>query len=1138
MDNELIFDVSQQAGFRLNTLQLYNWGVLENNKLFTFNFENKSTLLTGRNGSGKTTIVDAIITLMVPKRYRLYNQSSSDNSKDKDRNEESYVLGAYGTASDDSSLSGKTKFLRDKNCISIINGLFCNEITGQEISLLQVRYFSSSELITYYGVTEQKLLVEKIQDILRNEKTKLDREKKWRFVLKNKCGTEFWDSESFSKYASRFKNIFGLHEDDENKALKLFAQIVGMKELGNLNEFIRKKMIESVDVESEFQKLQTNYETLIQCEKEIEKTKCQLELLKPVVETGKNIEKTEQQKQKLNIAKDTIPCWYAQNAIAILQKEINAKTAEKEKLELENDDLKTEIENLSTEIGLLLNDNGIQLVNEMKRQIDSLEQRKITIQNNKDVYENNIRILNFVLPQTESDFSKVFDKANDSLCKLDNEKQQIRKDEVDITIKQREQSSQKEELEKELNSLGHRNSNIPLKNIEVRKFITDGIGLSETDIPFAGELIQVKQDEKEWNYAIERLLHNLGLTLLVAERSYKKVTEFVKANNLNARVVYLRTDLQLDVEMPKPANNTVLGKIDIKQNHEQSKWLLQHIYEKWNYLCSDDFLTISNNEKVLSSSGLIKSGIKHEKDDSLKNRRNFTNVLGWNNLEKRQVLSRQIEEAEQCISKINEEIGKITEKITELDNKKESIKKILSFTSFSEIDVKSIVIQIQRLIDEKDRLIKENNIEDKERSLEDKQKQQKKKNELKESNIKKIGGLETEINVAISNRNRNDSIWQEQVKLFGEESLRKQIQDFINDYSVTPVLFINDLETQRKNFFEQINKDFTTETNKCNSLIGHLKDYMRDVKSPKEEIKKKFGDWTIQFADLIEERSYLADWISHYEKLQKEELPKHQKKFKEYLHHNLNENIIGFKVFIESGNQGITSSIKTLNANLKEIAYGNNPRTYLQLGILDHNDTRIKEFQQKLKNAIPNAAGYSSEEDEEKAFRKVKDFIDFVQNASDRNRDLFLDLRNWHDFTANERKYDDDSEVNYYSDSNSLSGGEKAKLTYTILASAIAYQFGINDSRKKSLRFVIVDEVFSKSDSVNAMYAMQLFKQLDLQVMIVTPLDKLNIAEEYVSSVHQVQRKDNSSPSLVISLTMERFRKERAESENLVNDHS
>ena len=239
--------------------------------------------------------------------------------------------------------------------------------------------------------------------------------------------------------------------------------------------------------------------------------------------------------------------------------------------------------------------------------------------------------------------------------------------------------------------------------------------------------------------------------------------------------------------------------------------------------------------------------------------------------------------------------------------------------------------------------------------------------------------------------------------------------------------------------------------------------------------------------------------------------------------------VLRFKNFIDNGNQEIKKAIATLNDNLKKIPYGDNPKTFLQLKIADSRDQKIVEFNRMLKNAIPNAAGYESDDEEEKAFRRIKDFIDFVRE-NERNRKFILDLRNWHSFAATELKYEDETETHYYSDSNSLSGGEKAKLTYTILASAIAYQFGINESTSRSLRFVIVDEVFSKSDSINAQYAMQLFKQLDLQVMIVTPLDKLNIAEEYISSVHQVQKTGDASR--VLSLTMERFRERRAELES------
>lgn len=1132
MDNQLIFDTSEQAGFRLNTLQLCNWGVLQNDKIFTFDFDNKSTLLTGRNGSGKTTIVDAIITLMVPKRYRLYNQSSSGNTKDKERDEESYVLGAYGTSSDESSHAGKTKYLRDKNCISIINGIFNNEITKQKVTLMQVRYFSGNELVTYECITESALPIENVLEILQKENAKLDRDKKWRQILKNKCGTEFWDSDGFSKYTARFKNLFGLKEDNENKSLKLFAQIVGMKELGNLNEFIRQKMIEGVDVDSEFEKLHSNFITLIQCENEIAKTKCQLELLKPVVDTGKKIEESEKKKERLNKDQNTVPAWYAKTAVEILTKEIGERNREKEDIEIQNNDIKSTIETLSNDIEVLSNNSAIQIVREKERQINEKQKEMDRIQKERNTYEEKIKILGLDSPYSENDFQKNHDEAWRQNEEIPKKSSQLRNEQINITIKERELSGQKEEIETELQSLGTRNSNIPLKNIAIREQIVNGTGLSENSIPFVGELIQVKEEERNWNYAIERLLHNLALTLLVTEQNYQKVTKYIKDNDLKGKVVYLRVGMQMTANLPQISNDTVLGKISIKKGHPLSSWIERHIFDKWNYTCSDDFATIFNDDKVITPSGLIKNGLKHEKDDSEKMKQNFHNVLGWNNLEKRKALSSQLEQIIQNINALDKETEKINEEFDILEKKKDSVNIILNYASFSEIDIDSIAIEIQKIIDEKNLLTKENNVVDIERQITEKSEERRKLSAKASSLDKQIGGLETLIEGKETLLAANQSDWNNLLKIDSEDMLNQRISTFKEDYRIPEIFLIEKVKTEQNRVNGQIRNSLTQETNTCNSLIGHLKDHMRDVRSPKEEFKKKYGDWTMQFSDLLEGREYLADWNNCYNRLLKDELPKYQEKFKNYLHQNLNNDIICFKNFIDDGNQTIKRAIKILNENLKQIPYGDIPKTYLYLKISDTKDQKNVEFNRMLKNAIPNAAGYDSEEAEEKAFRRIKQFIDFVKE-NDRNRKYILDLRNWHSFAASELKYEDDSEYNYHSDSNSLSGGEKAKLTYTILASAIAYQFGINDSTTRSLRFVIVDEVFSKSDSVNAQYAMQLFKQLDLQVMIVTPLDKLNIAEEYISSVHQVQKIGDSSR--VLSLTMERFKELKSQLESDAN---
>ena len=471
MTNEFIFDETQKSGFRLNTLELYNWGILQNNKIFSFKLDNKSTLLTGRNGSGKTTIVDAIITLLVPKRYRLYNQSSSGDLKDKARDEESYVLGAYGSSFDESSLSRKGKFLRDKNYISIINGFFANEVTGQEVSLLQVRYFSGAELVMHEGITEKKLLIEDIKAILKMEGLTIDRDKKWRQFLEKKCETSFWNSDNFSKYTSKFKSIFGLRDDSENKALKLFAQIVGMKELGNLNDFIRRKMLETVDVDNEFENLQRHYEKLIQCENEIEKTKCQLELLQPVVETGKRIEESEQKKLKLNSYQDALPCWYTKTAIDILNIEIKEKNFERERLEIENKSVKEWIDNLSSDIETLLQNDGIQMVAEKSRQIKELRNKQDNVKKLRKLFDENTKYLNLNLPQSDKEFLQVITYAEHYMKNAIKEKEELDDSKTDVRSKKRESQALLEKFELELNSYRTRASNIPLDNIKIRKII-------------------------------------------------------------------------------------------------------------------------------------------------------------------------------------------------------------------------------------------------------------------------------------------------------------------------------------------------------------------------------------------------------------------------------------------------------------------------------------------------------------------------------------------------------------------------------------------------------------------------------------------------------------------------------------------
>ena len=65
--SSLFSTVSGEAGFRLQYMEVLNWGTFDEN-VFRIDPKGNNSLLTGANGSGKTTFIDALLTLIVQDR--------------------------------------------------------------------------------------------------------------------------------------------------------------------------------------------------------------------------------------------------------------------------------------------------------------------------------------------------------------------------------------------------------------------------------------------------------------------------------------------------------------------------------------------------------------------------------------------------------------------------------------------------------------------------------------------------------------------------------------------------------------------------------------------------------------------------------------------------------------------------------------------------------------------------------------------------------------------------------------------------------------------------------------------------------------------------------------------------------------
>ena len=70
------------SGFRLQQLEVLNWGTFDG-RVWTLPLNGKNSLLTGDIGSGKSTLVDAITTLLVPAHRIAYNKAAGAENKER-----------------------------------------------------------------------------------------------------------------------------------------------------------------------------------------------------------------------------------------------------------------------------------------------------------------------------------------------------------------------------------------------------------------------------------------------------------------------------------------------------------------------------------------------------------------------------------------------------------------------------------------------------------------------------------------------------------------------------------------------------------------------------------------------------------------------------------------------------------------------------------------------------------------------------------------------------------------------------------------------------------------------------------------------------------------------------------------------
>jgi len=1123
---------SDKAGFRLQYMEVYNWGTFHE-KIFKINPQGNNSLLTGANASGKSTFIDALLTLLVPvKKDRFYNQSSGVEKKG-DRTEETYVCGHYGNIQREGELSTTTQTLRGKDTYSVLLASFSN--TDQKnITLFQVRWFSNGELKRAFGVAHVPLEIEKDFsqfDGKGNWKKRLDKTYNSNSTKKK---IEFFEGPS--SYGERISNVFGMRSI---KGLSLFNQVVGVKVLEDLDEFIRTNMLEEYkedneNAEEKFIKLKSSFETLIDAKTNIEKAKEQIEQLAPINEIANDLSKIQDELKTLNISKEMAVYWFAKKSIELFSKELSESKIQLGILNEELKDLKEKEDLLKQE------ERSISLSierEEVYNKIKDLEKDIKQLEKNRDSRKIKLEDYNVIAQRIEFSSNPSIDVFKDNRERAKNKKNEYQLKIDDETENQRKIKNEEERLVTESNelvstiqSLQKNKNNISGREAEIREDILAVVGATKEEIPFIGELMKVREDEKDWELSIEKILHNFALRLIVPEKYYSKVNEYVNRENLKGRIRYdkfERQDYLKNFKGKDFSEKSLVNKVEIKSKTIYNDYIEECLSNQFNFNCVENLTEFDRyTEMAVTQNGLIKlrKG-KHEKDDRphLSKRENY--VLGWDNKEKIAILKKDLLSIQELQVSNKKDLTISDKLIKQLGTLRDDCNILFSnYTKYDDIDWQTYASDIQEKEDVKKKLEATN---DRVKTLQGQlEKVQKDLKNLSEVEIWKKGQEIFQLESIITTIEKDLKANIELIKPHGDidtAEFEKSNPQIIN------VTFSNIAETQI-NF----QKETATKIKEFEKTKGIKESEVRikinAFKQPDENITKRFKDWRSDVSGLPDSTNLdlLEAYQTFYVKLIKDDLMRFEKKFNEYLQETITNKVGDFRMFFENWSDSIKENIRLLNESLKGIDFKNSPITYIQLVAPTKISDEVKEFRNLLHNAIPNFKEIDSIIDGRKIhfYNNIEPLISKLDKEEWRKK--VMEVRSWFSYKAEEFYKETNQKFKTYENMGQLSGGEKAQLTYTILGSAIAYQFGLTKEglQTNSFRFIAIDEAFKSQDEDKARYLITLCKQLHLQLLVVTPSDNIHIVEDAISFVHFVERKDEKY-SWLYDMPIEQFKEER-----------
>jgi uncharacterized protein YPO0396 len=1112
-----------RAGYRLDHIEVFNWGTFDK-QVWRLSPGAETSLLTGDIGSGKSTIVDAITTLLMPAHRIAYNKAAGAEAKE--RTLRSYVEGHYKSERIEASGHSRAIGLRTgTKSYSVILGVFVNDGYGESVTLAQVfqQREQTGQPYRFFVTASKELTI--ATDFADFGSDLRDLRKRLRAG-----GSEVFDE--FPKYGTSLRRLLGIRSE---QALDLFHQTVSMKSVGNLNEFVRDHMLEPSDASSRVRDIIAHFEDLTKAHDSVKRAREQLEALDPIVATAEKYDAALAERADQERQRDAVRLFVAESRSRMLEEEIAAKKVEAEHLFAEKLDAETTAGRLEGERDELIAErerSGGDRISELERLAREAHSQAEERRKRRVLFDAAVVDAGYPGIEDHAGFSTLAAAIAGERPGLEARRRQLDHETArlmgEITRIDRDAGV----LSDELDSLTNRTSNLPASHTDLREQLCTDLGLPPEELPYAGELLDVVEGQTDWRGAAERVLRGFALSLLVPQQHYAEVARWVNGRRLSFRgrdgrrvgtkLVYERVSDRRIALRPAGHDHLVLADCLETKAGPFADYLADELIKRADYRCVETLEQFGHERRAVTREGQVRSGERHEKDDRTRVDDPRTWVLGWANERKIAALQQELSQLGQAKDSAEESLQEVDIEREHVRRRLDSFTSIAGFPTWNELDVAEAQGRAVLHEEEKGRLeAGSSRLSEIKQALTRVESGQRAVREKIDGLTGRLATLQAAVLAAEKEKSRDDALVADQAP--------SDLAEAREAYEALDTR-LGKKRPAHSGDWPDIEKGLTEELTKRIERIGReLGGFSQSLGQYMAEVLRRWPELRSEMDATAEAR---ADYVALHSSVRDDDLPRFEAEFKRQLNTETIRELAQFNSWLRRQAEEIDERVSKINEALGAIPY--NPGHYIRLEKQPTVNPDVSSFRSDLRSATDDALSGDDDHYSEQRFLDVKRIIERFRGRegyADSDKAWtrrVTDVRNWFVFSASERILETDQEWEHYSDSDGKSGGQKEKLAYTILAASLAYQFGLEWGAEKSrdFRFAVIDEAFGRGSDVSTRYALELFAKLGLQLLIVTPLQKVHVIESYVKAIGFVDNPGGTFSRLQ-TMTIEQYRARR-----------